>query len=216
VIREDTMARILLVDDEEHICQLYREELGDEGHEIAAVSSGVDLLKKIDLHSPEGVVLDIRLVDYDGLELLQELRTQHHDLPVILCTAYDTYKHDPKAVAADYYVINFSVSIMLGYHNSGFHPRPPLPCPVDIRRQHAFWWKCGSYEIGKLRPGSYGCLPMVTGFGASPLPQHFAGNQRGSLLREIWPPGSFTLAGRHNWSDPTITPDARVELREGP
>jgi DNA-binding NtrC family response regulator len=105
VIRENTMAKILLIDDEEHICQLYREELGDEGHEIVSVSSGVDLLKNIDVHRPEAVVLDIRLVDYDGLELLQEIRTRHHDLPVILCTAYDTYKHDLKAVAADYYVI---------------------------------------------------------------------------------------------------------------
>jgi two-component system response regulator (stage 0 sporulation protein F) len=105
VIRENTMAKILLIDDEEHICQLYREELGDEGHEIASVSSGVDLLKNIDVHRPQAVVLDIRLVDYDGLELLQEIRTRHHDLPVILCTAYDTYKYDPKAVAADYYVI---------------------------------------------------------------------------------------------------------------
>lgn len=99
------MAKILLIDDEEHICQLYREELGDAGHEIASVNSGVDLLKHIELHRPEAVVLDIRLVDYDGLELLQEIRTRHHDLPVILCTAYDTYKNDPKAVAADYYVI---------------------------------------------------------------------------------------------------------------
>ncbi|HVO83504.1 MAG TPA: response regulator [Syntrophobacteria bacterium] len=99
------MAKILLIDDEEHICQLYRDELGDEGHEIASVNSGLDLLKNIDVHQPEAVVLDIRLVDYDGLELLQEIRARHHDLPVILCTAYDTYKHDPKAVAADYYVI---------------------------------------------------------------------------------------------------------------
>jgi len=99
------MAKILLIDDEEHICQLYRDELGDEGHEIATVNSGLDLLKNIDLYRPEAVVLDIRLVDYDGLELLQEIRTHHYDLPVILCTAYDTYKHDPKAVAADYYVI---------------------------------------------------------------------------------------------------------------
>ena len=54
---------------------------------------------------PEVVVLDIRLVDYDGLELLQEIRNCHHDLPVILCTAYDTYKYDQKAIAADYYVV---------------------------------------------------------------------------------------------------------------
>jgi CheY-like chemotaxis protein len=36
---------------------------------------------------------------------LQEIRNRFHDLPVILCTAYDTYKEDPKAIAADYYVV---------------------------------------------------------------------------------------------------------------
>ena len=51
------------------------------------------------------MVLDIKLVDYNGLELLQEVRNIHHDLPVILCTAYDTYKYDPKSIAANYYVV---------------------------------------------------------------------------------------------------------------
>ncbi len=99
------MARILLVDDEEHIRRLYTEELSEEGHKIFTVASGHNLLKRIDSLQPEAVVLDIRLVDYDGLELLQDIRNQHYDLPVILCTAYDTYKEDPKAIAADYYVV---------------------------------------------------------------------------------------------------------------
>ena len=51
------------------------------------------------------VILDIRLTDYDGLDLLQEIRARHHDLPVILCSAYDTYREAAKAFAADYYVI---------------------------------------------------------------------------------------------------------------
>ena len=55
--------------------------------------------------------LDFRLVDYNGLKLLQDIRNHHHDLPVILCTAYDTYKCDPKAMVADYYVIkSFNLS----------------------------------------------------------------------------------------------------------
>jgi DNA-binding NtrC family response regulator len=68
-------------------------------------SSGHNLLRRIDSVQPEVVVLDIRLVDYDGLELLQDIRNRHRDLPVILCTAYDTYKYDQKSIAADYYVI---------------------------------------------------------------------------------------------------------------
>ena len=99
------MARILLVDDEEHIRQLYTVELSEEGHQVFTVASGYNLLKRIDSLQPEAVVLDIRLVDYDGLELLQEIRNLYHDLPVILCTAYDTYKEDPKSIAADNYVV---------------------------------------------------------------------------------------------------------------
>ena len=99
------MARILLVDDEEHICKYYTEELSEEGHEVFTLLSGDNLLERIDLHKPEAVILDIRLVDYSGLELLQDIRNQHYDLPVILCTAYDTYKEDPKSIAADHYVV---------------------------------------------------------------------------------------------------------------
>jgi two-component system response regulator (stage 0 sporulation protein F) len=99
------MARILLVDDEEYIRRLYTEELSEEGHEVFTMASGHNLLNRIDSLQPEAVVLDIKLVDYDGLELLQDIRNHYYDLPVILCTAYDTYKDDPKSIAADYYVV---------------------------------------------------------------------------------------------------------------
>ena len=99
------MRRILLVDDEEYIRRFYVEELSEEGYEVFTVASGHNLLRKINLFQPDLLILDIKLMDYDGLELLQEIRVHHHDLPVILCTAYDTYKEDPRALAADYYVI---------------------------------------------------------------------------------------------------------------
>ena len=99
------MARILLVDDEEYILKLYSEELSDEGHQVVTVNSGDQVIGMIDLHQPEIVVLDIKLVEWNGLELLQDIRKHYYDLPVILCTAYDTYKEDPKSMAADYYVV---------------------------------------------------------------------------------------------------------------
>ena len=99
------MTTVLLVDDEQYIREYYTEDLSAEGYRISTVATGHDLLRRIDLLKPDVVILDIRLVDYDGLELLQEIRGQHQDLPVIICSAYDTYKYDPKALAADYYVI---------------------------------------------------------------------------------------------------------------
>ena len=99
------MARILIVDDEEHIRRFYTEELSEEGHTVFTEASGHNLLRRIDSLQPEAVVLDIRLEDYDGLELLQEIRNRFYDLPVVLCTAYDTYRYDEKATAADSYVV---------------------------------------------------------------------------------------------------------------
>ena len=45
------------------------------------------------------------MVDYNGLDLLQDIRNRFYDLPVVLCTAYDTFKEDMKSISADYYVI---------------------------------------------------------------------------------------------------------------
>lgn len=99
------MARILLVDDERNILKYYTEELSGDGHQVVAVDSGDQLLSRIGFHQPDVVVLDIRLAGWDGLELLQDIRNRYYDLPVILCSAYETYKEDLRSIAADYYVV---------------------------------------------------------------------------------------------------------------
>ncbi|MBI4799441.1 MAG: response regulator [Desulfarculus sp.] len=99
------MPKILIVDDEEHIRFLYSEELTDEGYEVVTADSGFKLLERIDAEKPDLIILDIKMVDYNGLDLLQDIRNKYYDLPVILCTAYDTFKEDMKSIAADFYVI---------------------------------------------------------------------------------------------------------------
>ena len=100
--------KIMIVDDEEHIHFLYSEELEDEGYQVVTVSSGFKLLEKIEKERPDLVVLDIRLRDHDGLDLLQRIKNRFYDMPVGLFTAYDTYKDDMKSVAADFYVVKSS------------------------------------------------------------------------------------------------------------
>ncbi|GLI34661.1 response regulator [Desulforhabdus amnigena] len=99
------MSRILVVDDEEHIRSFFESELADEGHEVITVATGLRLVERIESIQPEVVILDIKLVDSDGLDLLQEIREFYPDLSVILCSAYDSFRFEPKAMAADYYVI---------------------------------------------------------------------------------------------------------------
>ena len=102
------MARILIVDDEEHIRTLYTLELEDDGHEVRALESGKGLFEVIEGFGPDVVILDIKMVDVSGLDALQEVRNRFYDLPVILCSAYGSYKGDVKSIAADYYVVKSS------------------------------------------------------------------------------------------------------------
>jgi len=102
------MAKILLVDDEEHIRVLYQEELKEEGYDVVTAATGHGLLNMIAGERPDVVVLDIRLADENGLELLQEIRNTYYDLPVILCSAYESFKKDVTTIAADAYVVKSS------------------------------------------------------------------------------------------------------------
>ena len=99
------MAKILVVDDEKSIRALYTEELTNEGYEVIAAGRCREVLALIASTQPSGVVLDIRMDDCDGLDLLQEIRLAYPDLPVILNTAYDSYREDVKSIAADDYVV---------------------------------------------------------------------------------------------------------------
>lgn len=98
--------KILVVDDEKHIRMLYQEELEGEGYTVVVSDGEDDILPLMEKVSPDVVVLDIKLGgNRSGLDLLQEIRGTNQTVPVILSTAYDSFQHDLKSIAADYYVV---------------------------------------------------------------------------------------------------------------
>ncbi len=99
------MKKILIVDDEEVIRMLYAEELEEDGYEVVTANSGHGLVEMIELEKPALVVLDIKMAEHDGLDLLQDIRHGFYNIPVILCSAYSSFKGDLKSIAADYYVV---------------------------------------------------------------------------------------------------------------
>jgi DNA-binding NtrC family response regulator len=95
----------MIIDDEESIRFLYSEELTSEGYEVALAEDGHRLIERIGEEKPDVIVLDIKMAGYNGLDLLQSIREAFYDLPVILCSAYSTFKGEIKSIAADYYVV---------------------------------------------------------------------------------------------------------------
>jgi len=100
--------KILVVDDEVNQALLYEQELKDEGYEVELANSGREALEKIKQSSFDLVVLDIGMQEMDGLEALGRMLSIDNKLPVILNTAYPSYKDNFMSWAADAYVVKSS------------------------------------------------------------------------------------------------------------
>ena len=97
--------KILVVDDEENIRFLYKEELTDEGYEVILAENAEEALEKINQKCPDLITVDIKMPGMDGLEFLQKLKEDEKEIPVILCSAYGSYKQDFRVWASDAYVV---------------------------------------------------------------------------------------------------------------
>lgn len=102
------MKKILLVDDEESIHLLYRDELEEEGYEIHSVLSGNEALEKLDIIAPDLVILDINMPGLNGIETLREMKERHPTMPVILSSAYNEFKQDLASWASEAYIVKSS------------------------------------------------------------------------------------------------------------
>ncbi len=97
--------KILLVDDEEHIRLLFKEELEEEGYTIDLASNGFDALEKLKDQHFDLVVLDIKMPGMDGIQTLNEIKKVNKDQRVILCSAYGEFKQDFSSWVSDAYVV---------------------------------------------------------------------------------------------------------------
>jgi len=107
------MKKILVVDDEENIRELYRIEFEDMGYTVTVVSDGIQALDKMDSDKFDLVTLDMRMPDIDGIETLRKMKEKDNALPVIICTAYEEYKQDFGSWCSDAYVVKSADTSLL-------------------------------------------------------------------------------------------------------
>lgn len=100
--------RLLIVDDEKNIRQLYAADLQDAGYQVDTAENSATAVELLNRHTFDLVVLDIHMGNESGLDILQDIVQQKKDLPVILCSAYSCYKEDFSSWLADGYVVKSS------------------------------------------------------------------------------------------------------------
>ncbi len=104
----ETTKRVLVGDDDPAINDVLAQLLRDEGYEVHTASSGnqaLELLTQDEAERPDVALLDIKMPDLDGINILQRMLEQGVDVPVILMTGYNTASLAIKAMqmgAADY------------------------------------------------------------------------------------------------------------------
>jgi DNA-binding response OmpR family regulator len=96
--------KVLVIEDEETMARLCREELEDEGYDVIVALSGLKGLELFRSATPDIVTLDIKLPDLDGMELLRQMKSLRPQVPVIILTAYD-YLYDFMVCDADGYLV---------------------------------------------------------------------------------------------------------------
>ena len=82
-----TLHRIWVVDDDPEQRRLVGTYLTDQGYDVRCLSSGEQLMARLESQRPDLVVLDVMLPGEDGLTLLRRLRDGGDDLPVVMLTA---------------------------------------------------------------------------------------------------------------------------------
>lgn len=80
------MSRILIIDDDEELCELVSEYLSVEGFQVEAIHDGETGLQKALQSEQDLVILDVMLPTKNGFDVLRELR-QTSKIPVLMLTA---------------------------------------------------------------------------------------------------------------------------------
>ncbi|MBV4533544.1 response regulator transcription factor [Pseudomonas farsensis] len=81
------MSELLLIDDDQELCELLGSWLTQEGFAVRACHDGMSARQALAAQAPAAVVLDVMLPDGSGLELLKQLRSEHAELPVLMLSA---------------------------------------------------------------------------------------------------------------------------------
>jgi DNA-binding response OmpR family regulator len=104
--------KVLIVDDEQVICDLLHDELSERGYLCKCVLKASEALSKLRMRYFDVALVDIRLPGISGIELLKKIRLHHHNTAVIMVTAInniDTAVEAMRLGAVDYIVKPFDI-----------------------------------------------------------------------------------------------------------
>lgn len=88
----DERIRVMLVDDEAGFTDVLKKRLGKRGMDVTPALSGTEAIQILRSQDFDAAVLDLKMEDMDGIEVLQIFKKMVPDLPVIMLTGHGSEK----------------------------------------------------------------------------------------------------------------------------
>lgn len=85
--KEEAMAKILVVDDELEVCDLFEDFFTQRGFEVITAKGGQEALAKVKEERPHVMLLDIRMPGMNGMEVLRRVKKIDKEVGIIVVTA---------------------------------------------------------------------------------------------------------------------------------
>jgi CheY-like chemotaxis protein len=97
--------RVLVIDDDDGVCEILREALTDEGYAVATVPHGAAALELVKHHQPAVIILDLRMPIMDGWSFVEQYRRQATPAAaVILLSAIRDLEESARRIGAVGYI----------------------------------------------------------------------------------------------------------------
>ena len=82
------MAKIVIIDDEPSILQLMSKLCNGLGHEVFSLTTGSEGLQTIDKELPDLLIVDLKIGDMSGIEIIERCAQNHPGMPIIMVTGF--------------------------------------------------------------------------------------------------------------------------------
>lgn len=118
--------KVLVVDDEPHVCDILKKILEEENYTIFTATSGVRALNVLKKESIDLILLDVQMPHMGGIEFLQKVRQSDKNVAVIILTAHATLGTAREAMelgAYDYITKPFDARFVISMVKEGLEER---------------------------------------------------------------------------------------------